>query len=226
MLSVVFVLAATLTLLPLVLFKLDAQAQQALPALGRTPVSTARRGSPPGASGSGGARWSGASPRSCVLLALAAPVLGPQDRDAVDQGPSRGRLARGSATTRSRTRSATAPPARSRSWSTATTPGGRRRPERATRGIAGVHARPMPAADGSAARPHPGRPDRRPVRPRARRRPSTGCAPTCPTSALVGGAAVENLDLKAQLDRSTPLVDRRDPRARLPAAARSHCRRR
>ena len=30
--------------------------------------------------------------------------------------------------------------------------------------------------------------------------------PTCPTSALVGGAAVENLDLKTQLDDSTPLV--------------------
>ena len=64
----------------------------------------------------------------------------------------------------------------------------------------------MPAADGSDLRADPGRPDRRPVRPRARRRPSTGCAPTCPTSALVGGAAVENLDLKTQLDDSTPLV--------------------
>ena len=64
MLSVIFVLAATLTLLPAVLARLGTQRRQALAARGCTPASTARRASPPGASDSGGGRGSPASPPS------------------------------------------------------------------------------------------------------------------------------------------------------------------
>ena len=75
MLAVVFVLAATLTLLPLVLAKLDDRINK-LACRGCTPVSTVRRGSPPGASGCGGAPSPSALASLVVLLALAAPVMG------------------------------------------------------------------------------------------------------------------------------------------------------
>ena len=55
MLAVVFVLAATLTLLPAVL-ACSRVASTHLPCPGFTPASTAHRGSPPGASGSGASR--------------------------------------------------------------------------------------------------------------------------------------------------------------------------
>ena len=66
MLSVVFVLAATLTLLPLVLFKLDTRINK----LSLPWVHSGEHALPevqaPGASGSGSARWSSAWPRwSC-----------------------------------------------------------------------------------------------------------------------------------------------------------------
>ena len=76
MLSVVFVLAATLTLLPLVLFKLDQRINKFVAALGahrRAPLAEVRA---PGASGSGGAPSPFGLASLVVLLALAAPVLG------------------------------------------------------------------------------------------------------------------------------------------------------
>ncbi len=80
MLAVIFVLAATLTLLPAVLAKLGPRVDR-LALRGRTPASTAPRGSPPGASGSGGARCAyGADRVLALLVALAIPVLAAADR--------------------------------------------------------------------------------------------------------------------------------------------------
>ena len=202
MLSVVFVLAATLTLLPLVLVKLDAPDQQlALPwvAHRRAPLAAfaawgERLWNRPIAFGPGLAGRAARPGRPVLGLKTAMPSIKVLPEDASARV----------ATTRSRTPSATAPPACSRS-SPPPTPRPPTGALAADPGIAAVmpaaarHRRPRPRAD-------PGRPDGRPVRPRARRPPSTGCAPSCPASALVGGAAVENLDLKAQLDDSTPLV--------------------
>ena len=61
MLSVVFILAATLTLLPAVLAKLG-PGSTGSPFPGRTAASTAPRASPPGASGSGAGRCSTGCP--------------------------------------------------------------------------------------------------------------------------------------------------------------------
>ena len=66
MIAVVFILAATLTLLPAVLGKLGPQASTSSRCRGSTRASTAPRGSPPGASASGATRTrSGRSRWSC-----------------------------------------------------------------------------------------------------------------------------------------------------------------
>ena len=78
MVSVLFVLAATLTLLPAVLAKLGPRVDTPVASLGRTAASTARRASPAGASCSGGGRscsaaspsWSCWSPGRCRSLGL------------------------------------------------------------------------------------------------------------------------------------------------------------
>ena len=203
MLSVVFVLAATLTLLPLVLSKLDHRINKfSLPwsrsGEHRSPKFAAwgeRLWKRPVAFG---ARLADRAPRP----GRTGP--GAEDRDALDQGAPRGGLAPASATTWSRTPSATAPPAPCRSWST--------RPRR------------RPPTDGARRRPRHRRRHARPARGRRQRLALIQAVPTVdpsdpalaatvdrlradlPDSAVVGGAAVENLDLKTQLDDSTPLV--------------------
>ena len=179
MLAVIFVLAATLTLLPLVLSKLDHRINKlALPW-----VHTGEHRSPKFAAW-GERLWKRpvafGLASLVVLLALAAPVLGlktampsikvlPEDasarvgydlvQDAFGDGaPGTLQIV----TDRSDAKAADR---------------GARAPTRASPAA----MPPMPAADDSDLRADPGRPHRRPVRPRARRRPSTGSAPTCPS---------------------------------------------
>ena len=64
MLAVVFILAATLTLLPAALAKLGPRVDTARAAAGCTPASTARPPSPPGPNGSGASPSSSGRPRS------------------------------------------------------------------------------------------------------------------------------------------------------------------
>ncbi len=202
MLSVIFVLAATLTLLPLVLFKLDYKINK----LALKWVHSGEHRSPKFAAW--GERlwkrplvWGLAS--VVVLLALAAPILGlktampsikvlPEDASArvgYDQVQAAfGEGAPGTLTIvmdKADTQEATAVLS-------------------ADEGIAGAMPA-MPATDGSGLAMIQAVPTVDPSDP--------GLGDTVdrlradlPDSALVGGAPVENLDLKTQLDESTPLV--------------------
>ena len=177
MLSVVFVLAATLTLLPAVLGRSGPRVDNAARCRGRTPASTARRASPRGASGSG------ARP-------LAAGVAGA--RRAARPRRSRCWASRPACRRSRSSRRAT----RSRSGyelvQHAFGPGApgalqivapaARRPPRAARSPRRPGHRPGPPAAAeapAAARADPGRPDRRPVRPAVGRhdRPAPRRAP-------------------------------------------------
>ena len=202
MLSVVFVLAATLTLLPLVLFKLDYKINK----LSLPWVHTGEHRSPKFAAW--GERlwkrplvWGLAS--LVVLLALAAPILGlktampsikvlPEDASArvgYDQVQDAfGEGAPGTLTIVMDARDADA--------ATAVL--------RADEGIAGVMP-PMPATDGTDSVLVQAVPTVDPSDPRLGGTVDRLRA-ELPGSALVGGAAVENLDLKTQLDDSTPVV--------------------
>ena len=203
MLAVVFVLAATLTLLPLVLVKLDATDQQALAPVGARPASTAPRGSAPGASGCRGARSPSGSP---PLVCCGARRAGRRaaDGDAVDQGAAGGRqrprrLRPGAG--RVRHRSARHAPGRhrpgrgrsrggrTRAADPASLPSSPSSPPQTESPWTLVQA--VPTAD-------PSDPELADTVERLRAH--------VPDGTLVGGPAVENLDLKAQLDESTPLV--------------------
>ncbi len=178
MLSVVFVLAATLTLLPLVLFKLDHKVNKfALPW-----VHTGEHRSPKFEAW--GERlwrrpfaWGLAS--LVVLLALAAPLLGlktampsikvlPEDASArIGYDQVQDAFGDGAPGTLTIVRARPTPTAAA----SVVAP---------TAGIAGQpcrRCRPPTAAD---LRDDPGRAEGRPLGPRARARRSTGCAPTCP----------------------------------------------
>ena len=202
MLSVVFVLAAALTLLPAVLAKLGPRVNTLRAAVGRT------RGEhhSPRSAAWGERLWRRPLPYGlaalALLVALALPVLVAEDRDALDQG----RSAR--ATTRAR---ATTP------IQTAFGPG-------ATGPLQIVAPRAEAAQAAAAARRDPGVARVMPPRPggggwrscrRSRRqtprrgqraRRSTVCARRCRTDALVGGPVAENHDLEAALSAKTPLV--------------------
>ena len=65
---------------------------------------------------------------------------------------------------------------------------------------------PAPARRDRERRPAPGRPEGRPVLQAARARRSTGCAASLPAGSMVGGAPAENHDLEAELASKTPLV--------------------
>jgi RND superfamily putative drug exporter len=202
MLAVVFVLAATLTLLPLVLFKLDEKVNKfALPW-----VHTGEHRSPKFAAW--GERlwkrpvvWGLGS--LVVLVALAAPVIGlrtampsikvlPTDAsarvgyDMVKE--SFGDGAPGTLQVVVKT-----PDAANASTVLASDPG-----------IAGAMPA-VPAADDSGYSLIQAVPTVDPSDP-ALARTVDRLRADLPGTALVGGAAVENLDLKSQLDRSTPLV--------------------
>jgi putative drug exporter of the RND superfamily len=202
MLSVVFVLAATLTLLPLVLFKLgDRIDRLSLPwsrsGDHRSPVF---------------ARWGERLWRHpvvwglgslVVLVALAAPILGlktamPSIKVLPDDASARIGY--------SQVQDAFGPGAPGMLQVVADTDqaGSARRVLANDSGIAAVMA-PMPASDGSGhvliqAVPtvDPSDPELGTTVERLRA--------DLPDSAIVGGAAVENIDLKTQLDESTPRV--------------------
>jgi RND superfamily putative drug exporter len=202
MLAVVFVLAATLTLLPLVLYKLDEKVNKfALPW-----VHTGEHRSPKFAAW--GERlwkrplvWGLAS--LVVLVALAAPVIGlrtampsikvlPTDAsarvgyDMVQEsfGPGAPGTLQVVVRTPDAARASTVLASDS--------------------GIAGAMPA-VPAADGSGYSLIQAVPTVDPSNP-ALARTVDRLRADLPGTAMVGGAAVENLDLKTQLDRSTPLV--------------------
>jgi putative drug exporter of the RND superfamily len=202
MLSVVFVLAATLTLLPLVLFKLDQRVNK----LSLPWVHVGEHRSPRFAAW--GERlwkrpvaWGLAS--LVVLLVLAAPVFGlrtsmpsikvlPETASArIGYGVVQREFGVGApGTLQIVVRD-----------DQATTAAG---VLRADRGIAGVLAA-QPAADGSGLSLISAVPTVDPSDP-ALGATVDRLRAGLPGTALVGGAAVENLDLKSQLDASTPLV--------------------
>ena len=200
MLSVGFVLAATLTLLPLALFTLDAKLNRfSLPWV--RPVAPGRGGSLLGGNGSGVNRWPGGSLPWCCYSRSLLPCSGSVRR-----------------CRRSRCFRRTPP----REWDTleATDAFGVGAPGvlqvvvdsddtpaavdalSGDRGVAGV----LPAEAGSrrqSARSPPGDPNPRALRSRTRRdhRPP---ALSAPGLGAPRRSSAENTDLKAQLDRSTP----------------------
>ena len=180
------------------------EAQPVLPAVGPTRIGRSRGGSLLGgtalaSTGGLGARVPGAAPR--VRCSRARPPYG----DAVDQGASGATPPRGSATSRPRTHSAPAPLACSRSWSTATTLAAAVDALSGDRDVAGVLPA-EPPADGSAARSPPGDPDARALRSRSSPRPSPAFAQCSRSRRSSEVRQQRTLDLKAQLDRSTPWV--------------------
>lgn len=202
MLSVVFVLGATLTLLPLVLFKLDNKINKfALPW-----VHTGEHRSPKFAAW-GERLWKrpvvwGLAPL-VILLALATPVLGlktampsikvlPEDTSArIGYDIVQDKFGEGAPGTLQIVTDRTDAPAVAEVL-------------QADGGIAGAMP-PMLAGDGSDYTMIQAVPTVDPSDPELTETVDRLRA-ELPTSALVGGAAVENLDLKAQLDESTPLV--------------------
>ncbi len=202
MLSVVFVLAATLTLLPLVLFKLDHKINK----LSLPWVKTGEHRSPKFAAW-GERLWKrplvwGLS-ALIVLLALAAPIIGlktampsikvlPEDASArIGYDLVQESFGEGAPGTLQIVMKAS--DAETASTVLASDPG-----------IAGAMPS-MPAADDSGLVLIQAVPTVDPSDP-ALSDTVDRLRADLPDSALVGGAAVENLDLKAQLDESTPLV--------------------
>jgi RND superfamily putative drug exporter len=202
MLSVVFVLAATLTLLPVVLFKLDQKVNKlALPWVRvgehRSPAFQAwgeRLWKRPLVWGLGSL---------VVLLALAAPIIGlktsmpsikvlPEDASArVGYDQVQQAFGDGAPGTLTIVTDRADAPAASKVLG-------------ADRGIAGAMPA-MPAADGADLAMIQAVPTVDPSDPVLGATVDRLRA-DLPGSAVLGGAAVENLDLKAQLDDSTPLV--------------------
>ena len=202
MVAVVFILAATLTLLPAVLGALGSKVDN----LALKWVHSGEHRSPRFA------RWAEriwakpllyGVPALLVLLALAAPVLGlktgmpsikvvPRERHLADRlHPGAGRLRPG--------RPGRPPARRARS----PTPPRSQRSPRPTR--ASPSAMPAQTSTDGTLRARPGDPQAEPLRPRRRRhhRPSPHAVPA---GALVGGAAAENHDLETALANATPLV--------------------
>ena len=193
MLSVVFILAATLTLLPAVLAKLGPRVDK----LSLPWVHSGEHRSPRFAAW-GERLWR----RPLAYGAVARrrpgradhPRVRPADRHAVDQGRARGRrLARRLHAGAGRVRHGRARRAAGRRAE------GRRRAGRRGRAKAdpGV-AQVMPAVPGRGGqRDGPGRPRAGPVRPGRRRDDRPPARPTCRDGALVGGSVAENHDLEA-----------------------------
>ena len=201
MLSVVFVLAATLTLLPAVLAKLGPKVDALPLSLGALGRASLARASPAGASGSGAARTSTGPRRRSLLVLLALPIFGLKTgMPSIKVVPKTDAPA--SATPRCSRPSAPARPARCRS----SRPRARRppspRPHAHDRGIARVSRRSagggglalvqaIPTADPSS---------------KAVGATIDRLRATLPAGALVGGAAAENHDLERALAQKTPLV--------------------
>jgi RND superfamily putative drug exporter len=145
MLAVLFVLAATLTLLPAVLAKLGPRIDRCrCPGCARRASLAAPRCAGPSCSGGGRCLFGGSPWR--LLVALALPVLSAEDRDAVDQGrPASDRRPAGLRAAGQRP-SAPGAPARCRSSSRSA------RPHRLRRGVAARR----PAASRACSPPQPG----------------------------------------------------------------------
>ena len=195
MLSVLFVLAATLTLLPAILAKLGPRVDKlALPwvhsgehrsprfaALGRAAVAAAVALRAAGARRARRAR---------------VPVLRARHRDALDHGRAGGRSSRQGYDAVQDGFGPGAPGALQVVGPRAP----RTRPPRSARRDPGV-AQVLPPSGRRRPEPDPGGPGRptRPMRPSARR--SSGCASSCPAEVLVGGAGAENHDLERSWPR-------------------------
>ena len=205
MLSVVFILAATLTLLPAVLGQArpaGRQARAAVGALRRAPLAALRRLG----------RAALAAParlrrrRARRPARARRPGARARDRHAVDQGRARRRRLARRATTQVQQAFGAGAPGRAADRRAAQ----RRRRARsaalakADPGIAAVTARRSPARGGSrwSRRSRNGDPSDQAVG--AHDRPAARAS--CPPGALVGGAAAENHDLEAALSAKTPLV--------------------
>ena len=216
MLSVAFILLATLTLLPAVLGVARRPRRQARAAVGprrRAPLAALRALgraalAPPGAA------------TACPPLAVLAPARRARPparhRDAVDQGRPDGRRLAQSATPRCRRRSAPGAPGTLQ----VVAPASRRGPRD------GRRSRPTRGSSRSLPRTALGRRGARARGPRRRshRIPSVGATierlrAALPAGALVGGAAAENHDLEAALAAKTAAGLPRRPRPRLPAPA-------
>jgi RND superfamily putative drug exporter len=202
MLSVVFVLGATLTLLPLVLFKLDNKINKfALPWVHAGEHRSAKFAAWGERLWKRPVAWGLAS--LVILLVLAAPVLGlktampsikvlPEDASArIGYDTVQDKFGEGApGTLQIVTDGADADAA-----------------GEVLAGDEGIAAAmpPMPAGDGSGYAMIQAVPTVDPSNPELAQTVDRLRA-DLPESALVGGAAVENLDLKAQLDESTPLA--------------------
>ncbi|HYJ69780.1 MAG TPA: MMPL family transporter [Nocardioidaceae bacterium] len=202
MLSVIFVLGATLTLLPLVLFKLDNKVNEfALPWVHTGEHRSAKFAAWGERLWKRPVAWGLTS--LVILLALAAPVLGlntampsikvlPEDASArIGYDVVQDKFGEGAPGT----------------LQVVTDSTDARAAAEVVHGDDGIVAAmpPMPAADGSGYVMIQAVPSADPSDPRLDATVDRLRA-DLPDSALVGGAAVENLDLKAQLDASTPLV--------------------
>ena len=202
MISVVFILGATLTLLPLVLFKLDGRINK-----GALPWSRSGEHRSERFAAWGERLWKRpvlwGLVATVILLALAAPILGlktamPSIKVLPDDASARVGYAQvqesfGDGAPGTLQIVADEAAAETASAVLAADPG-----------TAGAMA-PMPAADASGLVMISAIPTVDPSDP-ALDGTVDRLRSDLPDSALVGGAAVENLDLKAQLDESTPLV--------------------
>ncbi|MDH2415989.1 MMPL family transporter [Nocardioides sp. CER19] len=202
MLAVVFVLAATLTLLPLVLGRLDHRINKLALPWSRTSAHRSPRFEAWGRRlwqrpiAYGGAAL-------IVLVALAAPIVGlhtamPSIKVLPSDAPARVGY--------DRVQEAFGPgaPGMLQIVAPAATAGAAQQVAAADPGIAAAMP-PAPAADGSAYALVQAMPKVDPSAPELAQTVDRLRA-DLPDGALVGGAAVENLDLKAQLDSSTPWV--------------------
>ncbi len=202
MLSVVFVLAATLTLLPLVLFKLDARINKL-----SLPWSKSGEHRSPKFAAWGERLWRRplvwGLASLVVLLALAAPIVGlktamPSIKVLPEEASARvgyDLVQENFGTGAPGTLTIVVDKAQADAASTALTEDS---------GIAGAMPA-MPAADDSGLALIQAVPTVDPSNP-ALSDTVDRLRADLPSSAYVGGAAVENLDLKTQLDDSTPLV--------------------
>ena len=216
MLAVIFVLAATLTLLPAVLAKLGPKVDN----LSLPWAHSGEHRSPRFAAW--GERlwrhpWRYGIPALVGAARARLPGDAAEDLDALDQGRARPATPRASATTRSRPRWAPAPRARCSSSRPRPTGGdGRARSPEADPGIAQV----MPAQPGGGGpRARHGHPAPGPLQPRGRSDHRSAPRTSCRPGTVLGGAVAENHDLQKPALRQDLARDRRRAGARVPAAA-------
>ena len=202
MLSVLFVLAATLTLLPAVLAKLGPRVDKLalqVGALGRAPLAALR--------GLGRAPLARPLPYAAlalvVLIALTIPVFAPEDRHALDQGrPARGRFPAGLRPGAGGVRPRRHGPAPARQPRAATLP---RSPPLAA-ADPGDRAGPRATAGRGGGALIQAVPTRGPLRPGGRRHGRAAARRAARPTSLVGGPVAENYDLEEALAGKTPLV--------------------